>query len=198
MLRAIVGLVLALSGALVIERAEALEQAELGVRINVLYGNGSFYGAGLHLRRFLHDSYFVTATLNRQNFAAARLPAWSEQQDMRIPTVQSTIAGVNVGRRQHLGDAQLMWFWSMGLAVGFPQASRTGPGQIQLEAETEVHLRSALGIETLMADHWSLTAAVRIERHYVNLKYNEPGSDGKTTLSTLTPSGVYLSLGYRF
>lgn len=198
MLRVFAGLLLAQTGAGLSVQAAALEQTELGVRINALHANGNIYGAGLHLRRLLDDGFFVTATLDRQVYDAARPPAPLEQSEQTLPSVTNTVAGVNVGRLQGLGDSRIMWFWSMGLAVGFPQPSRPGPGQIQLEAETEVHLRSAAGIEALVSEHWSLMAAVRVERHYVNLRYSDPATAQRATLSSLTPAGVYLSLGYRF
>lgn len=198
MLRVITGSLLALSAAGFSVQAVALEHTELGVRINALHADGNIYGAGLHLRRFLGDGFFVTATIDRQIYDAARLPATVAQSNQPVPSLPNTVAGVNVGRQQGIGNARIMWFWSMGLAVGFPQPSRSGPAQVQLEAETEVHLRSAVGLEALMSEHWSLMAAVRVERHYVNLRYIDPATQQRATLSSLTPAGVYLSLGYRF
>ena len=67
-----------------------------------------------------------------------------------------------------------------------------------MRSGTQVHLTSAAGGIWQMDAHWSLAAAVRVERHYVDIRALDVSSGSPRRQSTLTPAGFYLSLDYRF
>lgn len=178
--------------------AAAQEPPEIAVRATVLHAKGILHGAGLHLRLPLPQQYFVTASLDQQFYTPDFAMAASQQPSGDPYTIRSIVAGAGVGRYYFIGESRWRWFWSMSLAAGFPRIENPATGNAAWRAGTEIHMRTDFGIESLLAGPWYLQGGLRIERHYVDLRYREVSSGKRTVLSSLTPGGVYLALGYRF
>lgn len=169
--------------------AQPAGAAEIGVRVLALRADVDIEGAGIAARLPLRHDWFVDLTLERQ--------AWSRggaESDPGRLDVTTLAAGAALGRR-YRGDGGRAWFWSWGLAAGMPDPA---PGTDGVVSATEVHLRASLGLTQPLAPHWLLTAALRMERHYVDTR--RVADDGRLLerISVRSPVGVYVALSYRF
>lgn len=162
---------------------------EIGVRVLALKHDVSVEGAGIAARFPLRQDWFVDVTLERQS--------WSRDGGAGATgrlEVTTLAAGAAIGRR-YRGERGPDWFWSWGLAAGMPEVA---PGAVAAAASTEIHWRSSLGIAQPLATHWLLTAALRLERHYVDTRIVDGDGRVLERLSARTPLGLYVALSYRF
>lgn len=192
--RASLPLVAALAVFPVVAGAASPAPVELAVRVNALFADVDLHGAGVAGRLPLRDGWFVDATLERQTYARAR---WDDVRP--AGDLESTVLGAALGRRGN-GERGPAWFWTWGIAVGFPETgASSGAGQPRHDAaSTEVHLTASLGVSGSLSAHWSLDAALRVERHFVDWRLSDPDGRLLERRSTLTPVGAYLALSYRF
>lgn len=174
--------------------AEPPRSLEIGLRASGSSAAAEIYGFGVAARYFFHDRWFVDATLERQ---IVRSPASEPFGDARLTSV---VVGTALGRELSGDDAnRTAWFWSWGVAVGFPDVGPAGgDGSVVETATSEIHLTASLGARRRLSDHWSLNGAVRIERHYVDWRRSAADGSLLAERSSLTPAGLYLALSYRF
>lgn len=175
--------------------ASPAQAAELGVRISALRAATELQGFGLAARWPLSQGYFVQATLDRQHYARAANPA-----ELPPAALQSHIAGAAIGR-EYRGDRALdSWFWSWGISAGFPATARSAGAvaPARFDAAMEVHLTAALGISRQLSEHWSLTGAARIERHFIDWRLTDEFGTLLQRRDSQSASGLSLSVNYRF
>ena len=188
------GIVAAMASALAAAGAAAAERpVTVSVRANALHASGDMYGAGLALSMRLNNGWFAAGTLDNYYYAPSTLTSATAAR----PQLQSLVFGAAMGRRIPSRYEGLDWFWSAGLAAGLPQGYRPQDTKA-LDSGTQVHLTMALGGIRQLGAHWSVSAALRIERHYIDIRYRDEASGDERRLSTLTPAGLYLSVNYRF
>lgn len=174
--------------------AEPPRGIEIGLRANALSADPDLYGLGVTARYFFHDRWFVDATLERHVFRSRASDPFGAAQHTSI------VVGAAFGREHAAGDAgQTSWFWTWGVAAGFPDAGPAGADGGSFETATgEIHLTASLGARRRLSERWSATGALRVERHYVD--WRTTAADGRllAARSSLTPAGLYFALSYRF
>ncbi len=172
-----------------------LQAAELGVRVSALRAATELQGLGLVARWPLSQGYFVQASLDRQHYARAANPA-----ELPPASLQSHIAGAAIGREYRGNRALDSWFWTWGISAGFPEAARSAgvAPQAHFSAATEVHLTAALGMSRQLSEHWSLTGAARIERHFIDWRLTDEFGKLLQRQDSQSASGLSLSVNYRF
>lgn len=169
--------------------AEPAVAPEVGVRVLALKADVDIEGSGLAARFPLRQDWFVDVTVERQAWSRAGRRGSADGLD-----VTTLAAGAAIGRR-YRGERGPDWFWSWGFAAAMPTVA---PGSAGATASTEIHLQSSLGFAQPLATHWLLTAALRLERHYVDTRVDDGEGRMLERLSARTPLGVYVALSYRF
>jgi hypothetical protein len=181
---------LAATGSLAAERP-----LTLGMRMNALHASGDMTGGGLTLGVRLSNGWFAAANVDNYRYSPdGVVDTGSSSTPVRLRTL---VIGAAIGRQVPGRIDALDWFWSAGIATGLPQAGARDE-TAAVRSGTQVHLTSAAGGIWRLDTHWSLAAALRVERHYVDIRSSDPESGEPRRLSTLTPAGFYLSLDYRF
>jgi len=186
---------------------------ELGVRANILLGNGrpanDILGAGLVGKYYLSDGWFIAVTLDTYNYDFE----WPYrvlhiEQDPAVKTIDSkirtTTLGAAIGRRK--GDRSgLGWFWSAGIGVGFPEVGDAagptdggGTFDLDIDARTEIQLISTLGTTYYLSNRWSLTAAVRAEHHFLDITVTDRVTGETANVDSQSPLGAYVSINVAF
>ncbi len=194
-------------------QAQAQTQFELGLRGNVLLGDGQpandILGFGVIGKYYLTDGWFLAGTLDVYDYDFERpYRTVGVSQDLGVKTIdsniQSTTLGAAIGR--HFGDKSgFDWFWSAGVGVGFPDsASVSGPTDsggtfdLAIDAKTEIQIMGTLGTTYYMSDRWSFTAAARAEHHFLDISVTDRVSGNTGKVDNQTPLGAYLSVNVAF
>lgn len=174
--------------------AEPPRGLEIGLRANASSADPELYGLGVAARYFFHDRWFVDATLERQMYRS------QASDPFGVAQLTSVVVGAAIGRELAASDAdRTTWFWTWGVAAGFPDAGPAdGDGGNFEAAASEIHLTASLGARRRLSEHWSLTGALRIERHYVDWRITAEDGRPLAERSSLTPVGLYFALSYRF
>ncbi len=187
------GIVAVIASTLAVAGAAAAERpVTVSVRVNAMHASGDMYGAGLALSMRLNNGWFATGTLDNYYYEPSTLAS-----AVARPQFHSLVLGAAMGRRVPSRYEGLDWFWSAGLAAGLPQGYSL-QNTAALVSGTQVHLTTALGGIRQLGEHWSMSAALRVERHYIDIRYRHEASVEEQRVSTLTPAGLYLSVNYRF
>lgn len=165
---------------------------EAGVRVTALAGGGESQGAGVLLRLHLDEGWFASATLER----ASRRSEVPGRGGARRVESDASVFGMAFGRQQALGNGELAWYWSVGLAAAYPGRVAGEATAADIEAGNELHLVSTLGVLLPVSPRWTVEAAARLERHYLDLRWQQ--ADRRGRLSETTAAGIGLTLNYRF
>lgn len=184
------GMLLAAAG-----HAAIVDAAEVGVRVSALQAATNLQGPGVVTRWPLSQGYFVQASLDRWQYERDR-----GLQPMPPGDLQNLVAGTAIGREFRSGAGVRTWFWTWGIAAGFPSASRNSGGQAdrQFSSATEIHVAGALGTSQQLTDRWSLSVIARLERHFVDWRVTDGAGTLLARRNTLTASGLSLSVNYQF
>lgn len=186
--RALLPALLAILQLLPVARAQPPARAELGLRATTLAAEVPVLGIGLAGRLPLRDGWFVDVALERQRYA--------DRRALHGRGLASTVAGAAIGRH-FAGDDRGSWFWSWGIAAGLPAAAGPGAGPGRDTAATEIHLAGAVGLSRPLSRHWTVTAALRAERRFVD--WRRHSDDGRIVdrRGELGLVGLGITLGYR-
>lgn len=194
-------------------QASAQNVSEIGLRANVLLGDGTpandMLGAGLVGRFLLFDGWFVAATLDAYDYDFERPHNVAGiDQDPAVETIDSTIRSVAFGAAigRQIGDRSgFDWFWSAGVGVGFPDPTTVsgpvaggGTFDLAIDAKTEIHLSGTVGTMYYLSDRWSVTAAARAEHHFLDISVVDQISGASGKVTNQTPLGAYLSINVTF
>lgn len=190
------------------------EQFEVGLRANVLLGDGKpandILGVGLVGRRALQDGWFIGGSLDAYQYDFERPAAWlGIAQDPGADVIDadgsSTVLGVSMGREYGDANNGFRWFWSLGLGVGFPSVDDVsgpvaggGTFDLTFDSGTEVHVMGAVGTSWYFSSRWSTSLTARLEHHFMDIKITDRVSGATSKIDSQTPMGAYLSLNYRF
>ncbi len=187
---------------------------ELGVRANVLLGDGQpandILGVGINGRYYLSDGWFVGAAIESYDYDFERpIEVVGLRQDPAVKTIDAktsmTVASAALGRVYGRESGKFDWFWSLGLGAGFPDvANATGPldgggtFDLRTDAGTELHIQAKLGIAYQFSERWSVNAAARAEQHMMDYKVREQSTGNTGKVDSQTPLGMHLGISYRF
>jgi len=186
---------------------------ELGLRANVLLGDGQpandVLGAGFIGKYYLDDGWFVAATLDSYDYDFERpYRTVGLLQDPDVKTIDSKISSTTLGGAfgRHFGDKSgFDWFWTAGVGVGFPDTTNiSGPTDsggtfdLVIDAKTEVQIMATLGTTYYLSDRWSFTAAARAEHHFLDITVTDLVSGVTGKVESQTPLGAYLSVNIGF
>lgn len=186
---------------------------EIGLRANVLLGDGQpandILGAGLIGKYYMADGWYVAATLDAYDYDFERpYEILGITQDPDVKTIDSNIKTVALGGKlgRHYGDRSgFDWFWDAGVGVGFPTTSNVsgptdtgGTFDLQIDAKTEIRVMGTLGTSYYFSDRWSVSAAARAEHQFLDITVVDSvtGATGKVDSQTLF--GAFLSLNASF
>ena len=187
---------------------------DLGARTTVLLGDGTpandIPGYGLIGRYWLDNGWFITGTLDAYEYDFERPAALvGIMQDPNVDVIdatgESTVLGAMIGKKFGETDSSFDWFWSAGVAVGFPDIGDvSGPTDsggmfdMTFDVGTEYHLTTALGGEYQFNPQWYATLAARLEQHFIDILVTDRISGNTRVQDNQLTHGAYLSLSYQF
>lgn len=194
-------------------QAQAQSRFELGLRGNVLLGDGvpanDILGFGLIGKYYLSDGWFLAGTLDAYDYDFERpYQVVGLSQDPGVKTIDSKIKSTTLGAAlgRHYGDKSgFDWFWSAGVGVGFPDSTNvSGPTDtgttfdLVIDAKTEIQIMGTLGTTYYSSGRWSFTAAARAEHHFLDITVTDQVTGNTGKVESQTPLGAYLSVNVAF
>ena len=193
--------------------AQAQSKFELGLRGNVLLGDGvpanDILGFGLIGKYELSDGWYLAGTLDAYDYDFERpYQVAGLSQDPGVKTIDSKIKSTTLGAAigRHYGDKSgFDWFWTAGVGVGLPDSSNiSGPTDtggtfdLLIDAKTEIQIMSTLGTTYYTSGRWSFTAAARAEHHFLDITVTDQVTGDTGKVESQTPLGAYLSVNVAF
>jgi len=189
-------------------------KAEVGVRANVLLGDGvpanDILGLGVIGRYRLSDGWFIGFGLDRYEYDFER--PWrliGIEQDPDVSTIDapadSTVFSGSLGRLYKETDHGFDWFWTLGVGYSSPNVDDVsgptddgGTFELTFDVGNEFHLMASLGSSYNFSSSWSATLAARLEHHFMDVLITDQVSGNTAKVDSQTPIGIYLSLNHRF
>lgn len=163
--------------------APALAVDEIGMRAATLDSGGTV--VVLTGRRVLDSGWFVEAGLSQRHYSSRS----------RTRKVVSLLGGT--GRYYPLPRGDQAIFWRAAIGAGVP-SMRAGNTDWYATAASEVQLSAAAGLVQRLGEHWRASLAIEHERQFVDRRLL--AADGRLAdrQTSLSATGISLSLSYRF
>lgn len=196
--------------------AAAAEGAfDLGVRANVLVGNGEptndMLGYGLFARFRVGSGWRVGVGVDHApEFdveGVAELVGQSQDPAAEVidAKASSTVVRAWLERSYPSAGGGFEWFWTVGAGVGNVEVDdvsgpRAGGGTftVDTDAGTEVIAAGSLGLRWFLARMVALEVAGRLDYHFADWALEETVSGATATVDDYLVSGGHVGLTFRF
>lgn len=195
--------------------AEAQDGFDLGVRFNVLTGDGEptndILSQGVFGRFRLNDRWRVGVAIDYSPELdverVADLVGQSQDPAVEVIDAKGTATYLSgwLERVYPSAGGRREWFWSLGAGVGEVDVDdvsgpRAGGGtfSVTTDAGTELIAAASGGLRWLFARSWALEAALRAQQHFADWKLEERVSGATTTVDDYLLTGVHFGVSYRF
>lgn len=188
---------------------------DLGVRGNVLVGNGEptndMLGYGLFARFRLSEGWRVGVGVDHTpEFDVEGIAGLvGQSQDPAVDTVDakgsSTVVRAWLERSYPSASRRFEWFWTVGAGVGNVEVDdvagpRAGGGTfiVTTDAGTEVLAAGSLGLRWFFTRMVALELAGRLDYHFADWSLVETVSGATSTVDDYLVTGGHVGLTFRF
>lgn len=163
--------------------------------------------SGAQLRRHLSQGWFVGAAVDSLaiTFDGPTAVLGLERTSSTKASLSRLAVSAHLGRGFRIAGERWRGLWSLGLGAALPNSTRTtgfrATGEyfdVQVEADTEVHLLGSLGVTYVLTPRLSIEILGRLEHHFLSQTFQDAESGVTRDFRSQTPAGVQMGISYAF